>query len=162
MVYWYVILGCFLISLSLLSILAPSAENSTQSSSYLVAFFFQIKYGGVVPKSYYIKYSVDVQYEKCITISRGSDHQLEYEVLVPNCLLRWVMDPFIFFYIAFLFFQALFILSFIHSFMLILDGSLLVMVVILVLASTWRLKQESNRKSQKCRKYCQLHVIMHI
>ncbi|XP_047017057.2 SEC14-like protein 2 isoform X2 [Ictalurus punctatus] len=48
-----------------------------------------IKYGGVVPKSYYIKYSVDVQYEKCITISRGSDHQLEYEVLVPNCLLRW-------------------------------------------------------------------------
>ncbi|KAF4082148.1 hypothetical protein AMELA_G00148350 [Ameiurus melas] len=48
-----------------------------------------IKYGGVVPKSYYIKYSVDVQYEKCITISRGSDLQLEFEVLVPNCLLRW-------------------------------------------------------------------------
>ncbi|KAG7322485.1 hypothetical protein KOW79_013831 [Hemibagrus wyckioides] len=48
-----------------------------------------IKYGGVVPKSYYIKDSVDVQYEKCITISRGSDHHLECEVLVPNCLLRW-------------------------------------------------------------------------
>ncbi|KAB5543408.1 hypothetical protein PHYPO_G00078780 [Pangasianodon hypophthalmus] len=48
-----------------------------------------IKYGGVVPKSYYIKDSVDVQYEKCITISRSSDHQLECEVLVPNCLLRW-------------------------------------------------------------------------
>lgn len=67
---------------------SPSAKNSTLSSSYLVAFFFQIKYGGVVPKSYYIKNSVDVQYEKCITISRGSDHQLECEVLVPNCLLR--------------------------------------------------------------------------
>ncbi|TSM28084.1 SEC14-like protein 2 [Bagarius yarrelli] len=48
-----------------------------------------IKYGGVVPKSYYIKDSVDVQYENCITISRGSDHQLECEVLVPNCLIRW-------------------------------------------------------------------------
>ncbi|XP_026995488.1 SEC14-like protein 2 isoform X1 [Tachysurus fulvidraco] len=48
-----------------------------------------IKYGGVVPKSYYIKDSVDVQYEKCITISRGSDHHLECEALVPNCLLRW-------------------------------------------------------------------------
>ncbi|GAA6095417.1 SEC14-like protein 2 isoform X1 [Tachysurus ichikawai] len=48
-----------------------------------------IKYGGVVPKSYYIKDSVDVQYEKCITISRGSYHHLECEVLVPNCLLRW-------------------------------------------------------------------------
>ncbi|KAI5099773.1 SEC14-like protein 2, partial [Silurus meridionalis] len=48
-----------------------------------------INYGGVVPKSYYIKDSVDVQYEKCVTISRGSDHQLECEVLVPNCLLRW-------------------------------------------------------------------------
>ncbi|XP_066507129.1 SEC14-like protein 2 isoform X2 [Hoplias malabaricus] len=48
-----------------------------------------IKYGGVVPKSYYIRDSVKVQYDSLITISRGSDHQLEYEVLVPNCLLRW-------------------------------------------------------------------------
>lgn len=67
---------------------SPCTENLTQSFFDLVAFFLQIKYGGVVPKSYYIKDSVDVQYEKCITISRGSDHLLECEVLVPNCLLR--------------------------------------------------------------------------
>ncbi|XP_017549221.1 SEC14-like protein 2 isoform X2 [Pygocentrus nattereri] len=49
----------------------------------------KIKYGGVVPKSYYIRESVKVQYDNFVTISRGSDLQLEYEILVRNCLLRW-------------------------------------------------------------------------
>lgn len=90
---------------------AYSSPSST--SSYLAAFFFQIKYGGVVPKSFYIKDSVDVQYEKCITINRGTDHQLEFEVLIPNCLLRWVINPLEFFHLSFLFLKTLFI----HSFM---------------------------------------------
>uniref|UniRef100_A0A8C1A8I0 SEC14-like lipid binding 7 n=1 Tax=Cyprinus carpio carpio TaxID=630221 RepID=A0A8C1A8I0_CYPCA len=37
-----------------------------------------LRYGGIVPKSYYF-----------ITISRGSSYQLDYEVLFPNCVLRW-------------------------------------------------------------------------
>ncbi|XP_009303977.1 SEC14-like protein 2 [Danio rerio] len=48
-----------------------------------------LRYGGVVPKSYYVRDSIKVQYEQNITISRGSAHQIEYELLFPNCLLRW-------------------------------------------------------------------------
>ncbi|KAK1800872.1 hypothetical protein P4O66_006045 [Electrophorus voltai] len=48
-----------------------------------------INYGGTVPKSYYLQDAIKVQYDKCITINRGSDHQLEYEMLIPDCLLRW-------------------------------------------------------------------------
>lgn len=48
-----------------------------------------LNYGGVVPKSYYVRESINVQYDQSITVSRGSFFQLEYEVLFPNCLLRW-------------------------------------------------------------------------
>ncbi|XP_065119525.1 SEC14-like protein 2 [Paramisgurnus dabryanus] len=48
-----------------------------------------LNYGGVVPKSYYVRESIKVQYDQSITIGRGSSHQLENEVLFPNCLLRW-------------------------------------------------------------------------
>ncbi|XP_036383507.1 SEC14-like protein 2 isoform X2 [Megalops cyprinoides] len=49
----------------------------------------RIKYGGVVPRSYYVRESIKVHYEQCIFISRGSSHQLEYEILFPGCVLRW-------------------------------------------------------------------------
>ncbi|XP_023682121.1 SEC14-like protein 2 isoform X2 [Paramormyrops kingsleyae] len=49
----------------------------------------KIKYGGVVPKSYYKQDCVKVQYDQSITISRGSSHQLEYEILFPGSVLRW-------------------------------------------------------------------------
>ncbi|XP_030647578.1 SEC14-like lipid binding 8 [Chanos chanos] len=49
----------------------------------------RIKHAGVVPKSYYVRDSVKVQYEQVVTIGRGSSHQLEYEVLLPGSVLRW-------------------------------------------------------------------------
>ncbi len=60
---------------------------------YLFAFTHltsssQLCYGGVVPKSYYVRDSMTVKYDQCITISRGSSYQLDYEVLFPNCVLR--------------------------------------------------------------------------
>uniref|UniRef100_A0A674MUP0 SEC14-like lipid binding 7 n=1 Tax=Takifugu rubripes TaxID=31033 RepID=A0A674MUP0_TAKRU len=48
-----------------------------------------IKYGGTVPKSYYVQDSVSVQYDNSVTISRGSTLQLEYDVEAPSSLLRW-------------------------------------------------------------------------
>ncbi|XP_016366116.1 SEC14-like protein 2 isoform X2 [Sinocyclocheilus rhinocerous] len=48
-----------------------------------------LRYGGVVPKSYYVRDSIKVKYDQFITISRGSSYQLDYEVLFPNCVLRW-------------------------------------------------------------------------
>ncbi|XP_016108990.1 SEC14-like protein 2 isoform X3 [Sinocyclocheilus grahami] len=48
-----------------------------------------LRYGGVVPKSYYVRDSIKVKYDQCITISRGSSYQLDYEVLFPNCVLQW-------------------------------------------------------------------------
>uniref|UniRef100_A0A8C1UH67 SEC14-like protein 2 n=1 Tax=Cyprinus carpio TaxID=7962 RepID=A0A8C1UH67_CYPCA len=48
-----------------------------------------LRYGGVVPKSYYVRDSIKMKYDQCITISRGSSYQLDYEVLFPNCVLRW-------------------------------------------------------------------------
>ncbi|XP_018606728.1 SEC14-like protein 2 [Scleropages formosus] len=49
----------------------------------------KIKYGGVVPKSYYKQESVKVQYDQSVVINRGSSHQLEYEIISPGCVLRW-------------------------------------------------------------------------
>ncbi|XP_039717763.1 SEC14-like protein 4 [Pteropus medius] len=49
----------------------------------------KIKYGGEVPKSYYVPNQVKVQYEHTVTIGRGSSLQLENEILFPGCVLRW-------------------------------------------------------------------------
>ncbi|XP_070706317.1 SEC14-like protein 2 [Pempheris klunzingeri] len=48
-----------------------------------------IKYGGTVPRSYYVQDSVKVQYDNSVTISRGSVFQLEYDVTAASSLLRW-------------------------------------------------------------------------
>ncbi|KAG8010379.1 SEC14-like protein 2, partial [Nibea albiflora] len=48
-----------------------------------------LKYGGTVPRSYYVQDSVKVQYDSSVTISRGSVLQLEYDVTTPSSLLRW-------------------------------------------------------------------------
>uniref|UniRef100_A0AAQ5XHY8 SEC14-like lipid binding 7 n=1 Tax=Amphiprion ocellaris TaxID=80972 RepID=A0AAQ5XHY8_AMPOC len=48
-----------------------------------------IKYGGTVPRSYYVQDSVKVQYDSSVTISRGSVFQLEYDVTAASSLLRW-------------------------------------------------------------------------
>lgn len=50
--------------------------------------YSQIKYGGEVPKSYYLCNQVRVQYEHTVTVSRGSSLQLENEILFPGCVLR--------------------------------------------------------------------------
>lgn len=52
------------------------------------SLLLQIKYGGTVPRSYYVQDSVKVQYESSVTISRGSIFQLEYDVEAPSSLLR--------------------------------------------------------------------------
>ncbi|XP_067084342.1 SEC14-like lipid binding 8 isoform X1 [Osmerus mordax] len=44
---------------------------------------------GTVPTSYYVRDSVKVDYEQCLTVSRGSTEQMEYEILFPGCVLRW-------------------------------------------------------------------------
>ncbi|XP_063051726.1 SEC14-like lipid binding 8 isoform X2 [Engraulis encrasicolus] len=49
----------------------------------------RIKYGGTVPRSYYVRESKKINYENAVSISRGSSHQLEYEVLLPGSVLRW-------------------------------------------------------------------------
>lgn len=48
----------------------------------------QINYGGEVPKSMYVRDQVKTQYEHSVQISRGSSHQVEYEILFPGCVLR--------------------------------------------------------------------------
>ncbi|XP_071371774.1 SEC14-like protein 2 isoform X1 [Centroberyx affinis] len=48
-----------------------------------------INCGGTVPRSYYVQDSVKVQYERSVTISRGSVFQLEYDITAPSSLLRW-------------------------------------------------------------------------
>ncbi|KAK9532198.1 hypothetical protein VZT92_009595 [Zoarces viviparus] len=47
-----------------------------------------IKYGGTVPKSYYVQDSVTVQYDSSVTVSRGSVFQLEFDVSAASSLLR--------------------------------------------------------------------------
>lgn len=49
---------------------------------------FQINYGGDIPKQYYVRDQVKQQYEHSVQISRGSSHQVEYEILFPGCVLR--------------------------------------------------------------------------
>uniref|UniRef100_G1SDB9 SEC14 like lipid binding 2 n=1 Tax=Oryctolagus cuniculus TaxID=9986 RepID=G1SDB9_RABIT len=49
----------------------------------------KIKYGGDIPKKYYVRDQVKQQYEHSVHISRGSSHQVEYEILFPGCVLRW-------------------------------------------------------------------------
>lgn len=48
-----------------------------------------IKYGGTVPRSFYIRDSLKVQYDSSVTISRGSVFQLEFDVTAARSLLRW-------------------------------------------------------------------------
>ncbi|XP_036454744.1 SEC14-like protein 2 [Colossoma macropomum] len=49
----------------------------------------RIQQGGQVPQSYYAREFIKVQYDQSVSISRGSSHQLEYEILAPGCVLRW-------------------------------------------------------------------------
>nr|XP_020762756.1 SEC14-like protein 3 isoform X2 [Odocoileus virginianus texanus] len=49
----------------------------------------KINYGGEIPKSMYVRDQVKTQYEHSAQISRGSSHQVEYEILFPGCVLRW-------------------------------------------------------------------------
>lgn len=37
----------------------------------------------------YVRDQVKTQYEHSVQISRGSSHQVEYEILFPGCVLRW-------------------------------------------------------------------------
>ncbi|XP_012670466.1 SEC14-like protein 2 [Clupea harengus] len=49
----------------------------------------KIKYGGVVPRSYYVQDSINVQYDQTLSIRRGSSFQLEQEVFCSSSMLRW-------------------------------------------------------------------------
>uniref|UniRef100_A0A8C4DXE5 SEC14-like lipid binding 8 n=1 Tax=Dicentrarchus labrax TaxID=13489 RepID=A0A8C4DXE5_DICLA len=49
----------------------------------------RINHVGPVPTSYYVRDHVKVDYEQCMTVSRGSSQQLDYEILFPGCVLRW-------------------------------------------------------------------------
>nr|XP_019961578.1 PREDICTED: SEC14-like protein 2 [Paralichthys olivaceus] len=49
----------------------------------------RINHVGPVPPSYYVRDHVQVDYEQCLTVSRGSSEQLDYEILFPGCVLRW-------------------------------------------------------------------------
>ncbi|KAM7391115.1 hypothetical protein PAMP_021831 [Pampus punctatissimus] len=48
-----------------------------------------INHVGPVPHSYYVRDHVKVDYEQCLSVSRGSSKQLDYEILFPGCVLRW-------------------------------------------------------------------------
>lgn len=48
-----------------------------------------INHVGPVPSSYYVRDHVKVEYEQCLTVNRRSTQQLDYEILVPGCVLRW-------------------------------------------------------------------------
>ncbi|XP_028269425.1 SEC14-like lipid binding 8 isoform X1 [Parambassis ranga] len=49
----------------------------------------RINHVGPVPPSYYVRDHVKVDYEQCMTVTRGSSQQLDYEILFPGCVLRW-------------------------------------------------------------------------
>ncbi|XP_077016680.1 SEC14-like protein 4 isoform X5 [Tamandua tetradactyla] len=49
----------------------------------------KINYGGEVPKTYYLRQQVRVQYEHTAPVGRGSSLQVENEILFPGCVLRW-------------------------------------------------------------------------
>ncbi|CAL8250134.1 unnamed protein product [Boreogadus saida] len=42
-----------------------------------------------VPKSYYVRDQVQLNYEQTEMVNRGSSLQMEYEILAPGCILRW-------------------------------------------------------------------------
>ncbi|XP_074150109.1 SEC14-like protein 2 isoform X2 [Sminthopsis crassicaudata] len=52
-------------------------------------YLTKIRYGGVVPKKYYLQNQMKMQYEHTVSINRGSSHQVEIEILFPGCILRW-------------------------------------------------------------------------
>ncbi|XP_043836249.1 SEC14-like protein 2 isoform X2 [Dromiciops gliroides] len=52
-------------------------------------YLTKIQYGGVIPKKYYLQNQMKMQYEHTVSISRGSSHQVELEILSPGCILRW-------------------------------------------------------------------------
>ncbi|NXW48857.1 S14L2 protein, partial [Nyctiprogne leucopyga] len=43
----------------------------------------KINYGGDVPQHYYVRDQLAQQYEHTVVVTRGSSHQLEYEILFP-------------------------------------------------------------------------------
>ncbi|XP_027980493.1 SEC14-like protein 4 [Eumetopias jubatus] len=49
----------------------------------------KIKYGGNVPKSYYLRNQVRMNYEHTVTVARGSLMQVENEILFLGCVLQW-------------------------------------------------------------------------
>ncbi|TNM89396.1 hypothetical protein fugu_003630 [Takifugu bimaculatus] len=49
----------------------------------------RINHVGPVPPSYYVRDHVNVDYEQCTVVKRGSSQQLDYEILFPGCVLRW-------------------------------------------------------------------------
>ncbi|XP_007461279.1 PREDICTED: LOW QUALITY PROTEIN: putative SEC14-like protein 6 [Lipotes vexillifer] len=49
----------------------------------------KINYGGEVPRSYYLRNQVRVQYKHQVTVGQGSSLQVENEILFPGCVLRW-------------------------------------------------------------------------
>uniref|UniRef100_U3J4P4 SEC14 like lipid binding 2 n=1 Tax=Anas platyrhynchos platyrhynchos TaxID=8840 RepID=U3J4P4_ANAPP len=49
----------------------------------------KINYGGDVPQRYYVRDQLTQPYEHTVVVNRGSSHQVEYEILVPGCVLRW-------------------------------------------------------------------------
>uniref|UniRef100_A0A452UNE6 SEC14 like lipid binding 4 n=1 Tax=Ursus maritimus TaxID=29073 RepID=A0A452UNE6_URSMA len=49
----------------------------------------KIKYGGNVPRSYYLRNQVRTHYEHTVTVARGSFVRVENEILFPGCVLRW-------------------------------------------------------------------------
>ena len=48
----------------------------------------QINYGGDVPRHYYLRNHVRVQYDHQVTVGRGSSLQVDSEILFPGCVLR--------------------------------------------------------------------------
>lgn len=72
---------------------APGWRSAGRTSDQMCALAhpvlrFQINYGGDIPKQYYVRDQVKQQYEHSVQISRGSSHQVEYEILFPGCVLR--------------------------------------------------------------------------
>ncbi|XP_055017784.1 SEC14-like protein 2 isoform X2 [Boleophthalmus pectinirostris] len=48
-----------------------------------------INHVGPVPRSYYVRDHVKVEYEQSLSVSRRSTRQLDYDILLPGCVLRW-------------------------------------------------------------------------
>ncbi|XP_006894849.1 PREDICTED: SEC14-like protein 4 [Elephantulus edwardii] len=49
----------------------------------------KIQYGGFVPKRFYQRNQVKMQYDHTESVGRGSSLQVENEILFPGCVLRW-------------------------------------------------------------------------